>query len=120
MFEAVWLSAADTAATASVPAGGWRLAAKAASSSRRSAVREQEAGPVGELEVGSRGDTRVIGSHRQAGEQEAERLDGLEHQADGGSGQDLALLGRLMAEGEVTRDHLQHELIHDVEQVEAP
>jgi hypothetical protein len=38
----------------------------------------------------------------------------------GGTGQDLALPGRLVAEGEVARDHLQHELIHGVEQVGAP
>src|SRR6516165_11822889 len=85
----------------------------------RAAVREQEAGPVGELEVGSRRETRVIGSYGKPGEQEAERLDGLEHEADGGGGQDLALFGRLMAEGEVARDHLQHELIGGVEQVGA-
>lgn len=35
-------------------------------------------------------------------------------------GQDLALFGRLMAEGEVARDHLPPELIHGVEQVGAP
>ena len=58
---------------------------------RRPPVREQEASPVGELEVGSRRGTGVIGSYRQAGKQEAERLDGLEHQANGGMGQDLAL-----------------------------
>jgi hypothetical protein len=57
---------------------------------RRPPVREQEASPVGELEVGSRRDTGVIGSYRKAGKQEAERLDGLEHQANGGMGQDLA------------------------------
>src|SRR5215472_9722981 len=85
----------------------------------RATVREQEAGPVGELEVGSRRDTGVIGSYWKPGEQEAERLDGLEHEADGGGGQDLALLGRLMAEGEVARDHLQHELVGGVEQVGA-
>src|SRR5712672_1023045 len=87
---------------------------------RRPAVREQEASPVGELEVASRRGTGVIGSYRQAGKQEAKRLDGLEHQANGGMGQDLALPGRLVAEGEVARDHLQHELIHGVEQVGAP
>src|SRR6516165_809358 len=72
----------------------------------RAAVREQEAGPVGQLEVGSRRDIRVIGSYRKPGEQEAERLDGLEHEADGGGGQDLSLFGRLMAEGEVGRNLL--------------
>jgi len=72
-------------------------------------VREQEASPAGELEAGSRRGTGVIGSCRQAGKQEARRLDGLGHQANGGMGQDLALPGRLVAEGEVPRDHLQHE-----------
>jgi hypothetical protein len=33
-------------------------------------------------------------------------LDGPEQEADGGVGQDLALLGRLVAEGEAARDHL--------------
>jgi hypothetical protein len=32
--------------------------------------------------------------------------------------QDLALSGRLAAEGEAARDHLQHELIHRVEETE--
>src|SRR4051812_34334227 len=84
---------------------------------RRPAVREQEVSPVGKLEVSSRRGTGVIGSYRQAGKQEAKRLDGLEHQANGDTGQDLALPGRLVTEGEVARDHLQHELIHGVEQV---
>src|SRR6516165_3716374 len=57
----------------------------------RAAVREQEAGPVGELEAGSCGDSWMIGAHGQAGEQEAERLDGPEHQVDGGVRQHLAL-----------------------------
>jgi hypothetical protein len=48
----------------------------------------------------------VIGYHRQAGKQEAEWPDGLEHEPDSGVSQDLALFGRLMAKGEVARDHL--------------
>ena len=72
----------------------------------RAAVREQKAGTVRELEVGSCRDIWVIGSHRQAGNQEAEWLDGLEHEPDSGVSQNLALFGRLMAKGEVARDHL--------------
>src|SRR2546430_17024590 len=72
---------------------------------RRPAMREQEASPVGELEVASRRGTGVIGSYRQAGKQEAKRLDGLENQANGGMGPGLALPGGLVAEGEVPRDH---------------
>src|SRR5215217_1737123 len=72
----------------------------------RAAMRQQKAGTVRELEVGSRRDIWVIGSHRQAGQQEAEWLDGLEHEPDSGVSQDLALFGRLMAKGEVARDHL--------------
>jgi len=41
---------------------------------RRPPVREQEASPVGELEVSSRRDTGVIGSYRQAGKQEPSGL----------------------------------------------
>ena len=48
----------------------------------------------------------LVGSHRQAGQQEAEWLDGLEHEPDSGVSQDIALFGRLMAKGEVARDHL--------------
>jgi hypothetical protein len=59
-----------------------------------------------ELEVGSRRNIWMIGSHRQAGKQEAEWLDGLEHEPDSGVSQDLALFGRLMAKGEAARDHL--------------
>jgi hypothetical protein len=40
----------------------------------RAAVREQKAGTVRELEVGSRRDIWVIGSLRQAGKQQAEWL----------------------------------------------
>ena len=67
----------------------------------RAAMREQEAGSVWELEIGSGGHAGMAGPHRQAGEHEAEGLDGLEHEVDSGVGQDLALRGRFMAEGEV-------------------
>jgi hypothetical protein len=69
-------------------------------------VREQKAGTVRELQVGARRDIWVIGSHRQAGKPQAEWLDGLEHEPDSGVSQHLALFGRLMAKGEVARDHL--------------
>ena len=82
-------------------------------------MREQEARPVGELKVSSSREIRVIGSYRQAGEKEAQRLDGLEHEADGGAGEDLALFRRLMAESEVARNHLQQQLVHGVEQIGA-
>jgi hypothetical protein len=72
----------------------------------RAAVREQKTGAVGELEVSSRCGIRAVGSYRQAGEDQADWLDGLKHEADGGVGEDLALFGRLMAKGEVARDHL--------------
>ena len=62
----------------------------------------------------------MIGSNRQAGEHEAKWLDRSEHEADGGVGQDLALLRCLMAEGEVARDHLQQQFIDGVEQIGAP
>jgi hypothetical protein len=54
--------------------GGQLVEALGEAEPGRAAVREQEAGPVGELEAGSRRDTRMIGSYRQTGEQEAERL----------------------------------------------
>ena len=64
----------------------------------RTAVRQQEASPVRELEAGSRRDITVIWAYWQRREQEAERLDGFEHQANGGVSQHLALPGRFMAE----------------------
>src|SRR6516162_7492457 len=78
----------------------------------RAAVRQQEAGPVRQLEAGSRRDIRVIWACWQRREQKAERLDGPEHQVYGSVREYLALLGRLMAESEVARDHLQQQLVH--------
>ena len=125
-WEAVRLSASDTAAVVCSAAGdgGWLRRWPARRGVRRSEARLRGGGVAGSWR--GRGAGSWLPPWRQgdrldwqASEHEAKWLDRSKHEADGGVGQDLALLRRLMAEGEVARDHLQQQLIDGVEQAGA-
>ena len=85
---------------------------------RHPPVGQQEVRPVGELEVGARGRARA--ARRPPASPASSRPSGLmapNMSATGGVGQRPELLRRLVAEGEVAADHLQDQVVDDVEEV---
>ena len=112
-------TAGSQGAPGSQKSAAWRRRSTS-SDPGRLAVRQHVVGLVEQLEAGPGGAARVLRARRERGDQVAERLDDAEHQADRRVGQRLELGVGLLGVREEPLQHLQQDLVADVEQVRAP